>query len=462
MAHSVLIVDDEETLAKNVKAYLTRYGYAAERAGSGEEGIAILDTLKPDLLLLDLHLPDINGLEVLKRVRAQAPEVKVIIITGAGSVQDAVDAMKAGAYDYLSKPLVLKEVKLLLDQAVGRGQIETALAYYQSKEAEISGLARLWGESPLICEMKQRIARIVEQEKRLASGAPPSVLITGETGTGKELVARAFHFEGPRRDRPFVAINCTAIPADLIEAELFGFERGAFTDAKARKLGLAEAANGGTLFLDEIGDLGTAVQGKLLRLIEDKTVRRLGSVHGHEVDVRIIAATNADLRQKVNSGEFRADLFFRLCTIHIEIPPLRARGDDIVLLARNHLRGEAKRYGKGELRFTRKAEEVLRRYAWPGNVRELRNVVEHAVLLCEGTYIDDGSLMLNPGLASGTRAAEAVESEGGLNLVLSEVTLITQALEQSDWNVTKAARILGISRDTLRYRMEKYEIRPPG
>ncbi len=371
MPHSVLIIDDEETLAKNVKAYLTRYGYEAESAGSGEEGLALLDKFKPDLLLLDLHLPGIGGIEVLKRVRTQAPEVKVIIITGAGSVQDAVDAMKAGAYDYLSKPVILKEIKLLLDKAVGQERIETALAYYQSREAGISGLERLRGESPLIIDLKQRIAKIVEQEKRLTSGTPPSVLISGETGTGKELVARAFHFDGPRREKPFVAINCTAIPAELIEAELFGFERGAFTDAKARKLGLAEAANAGTLFLDEIGDLGGAVQGKLLRVLEDKTVRRLGSVHGHEVDVRIIAATNVDLQQKVRSGEFRSDLFFRLCTVHIDVPPLRARGEDIILLARDFLEAEATRYGKAELRFNRAAEDELRRYTWPGNVREL-------------------------------------------------------------------------------------------
>lgn len=464
MPHAVLIIDDEETLAKNIRAYLTRHGYEARAAGSGEEGLAMLDSFNPDLILLDFQLPGMDGLEILRRVRTAARHVKVVMMTAHGGVPVAVDAMKAGAYDYLTKPLALGELKLLLDKAIGQEQMEGALAYYQSRQAERSGLDKLLGESPPMQALKRKIRQFIEAEERLTEGEPPAVLITGETGAGKELVARAFHFEGPRRDRPFVELNCASIPTPLLEAELFGFERGAFTDAKERKLGLVETAHGGTLFLDEIGEMEPALQAKLLKLLEDRSLRRLGGLRDQKVDIRVIAATHQPLEERVRQGQFRSDLFFRLRVIHIALPPLRERGEDIALLTQAFLVNLGRRYGRAGLRLTPVAEQALRRYTWPGNVRELRNSIEHAVLLADEGVIDLGHLALCPALLpmpshdDPTLFPDPDFPEEGIDLEKLEQRLIVQALRKTGWNVTRAAKLLSLSRDTLRYRMEKYRL----
>ncbi|MBL8250754.1 MAG: sigma-54-dependent Fis family transcriptional regulator [Candidatus Competibacter sp.] len=467
MPKAVLIIDDEATLAKNIKLYLARHGYDAQTAASGEDGLAQLDHFKPDVVLLDYQMSGLNGLEVLRRIRADAPHVKVVMLTGHGGVDVAVEAMKTGAYDYLSKPVVLGELKLLLDKAVGQERLESALHYYQGRQAQQSGLSKLLGESPPMVALKRKIRQFLDAERRLVDGEPPAVLIAGETGTGKELAARAFHFDGPRRDKPFVELNCAAIPAQLLETELFGFERGAFTDAKERKLGLVEMANGGTLFLDEIGELEPALQAKLLKLLEDKTVRRLGSLRDQKVDIRIIAATNQALEERVRQGQFRSDLFFRLRVIHIALPPLRERADDILLLANAFLDWHSKRYGKGGLRFSPAAEQALRHYSWPGNVRELRNGIEHAVLLAEDSRIEPQHLTLCPALTSTPSqmpdrppSSPNFPSEG-VDLERLEQDVIVQALHHTGWNVSRAAKLLNLSRDTLRYRMEKYHLYAP-
>ncbi|MBK7541030.1 MAG: sigma-54-dependent Fis family transcriptional regulator [Candidatus Competibacteraceae bacterium] len=468
MSNAILIIDDEATLAKNVKTYLARHGYEAQAAASGEEGLAQLDHFKPDVVLLDFQMEGMNGLDVLRRIRAEAPHIKVIMLTGHGGVEVAVEAMKAGAYDYLTKPVVLGELKRLLDKAVGQDRLESALSYYQGRQAEQSGLNKLLGESPPMLALKHKIRQFIEAERRLIDGEPPAVLITGETGTGKELVARAFHFEGPRQRQPFVEINCAAIPAQLLETELFGFERGAFTDAKERKLGLVEMADGGTLFLDEIGEMQLSLQAKLLKLLEDKTVRRLGSLRDQKVNLRIIAATNQSLEERVQQGQFRSDLFFRLRIIHIALPSLRERAEDIILLARAFLDSHGKRYGKPALRFTAAAEQALCHYTWPGNVRELRNGIEHAVLLAEDTHIEPQHLAVCPALtpappsaAPSTLAAGQNFPQEGIDLERLEQELIVQALQHTGWNVSRAAKLLGLSRDTLRYRMEKYRLYAP-
>ncbi len=468
MPNAILIIDDEATLAKNIKTYLSRHGYDAQVAASGEEGLAQLDGFKPDVVLLDYQMPGLNGLEVLRRIRAEAPHIKVIMLTGHGGVEVAVEAMKAGAYDYLTKPVVLGELKLLLDKTVGQERLESALTYYQNRQAKQSGLSKLLGESPPMLALKRKIQQFIEAEQRLVDGEPPAVLITGETGTGKELVARAFHFEGSRRNKPFVEINCAAIPAQLLETELFGFERGAFTDARERKLGLVETANGGTLFLDEIGEMELPLQAKLLKLLEDKTVRRLGNLRDQKVDIRIIAATNQSLEERVRQGQFRSDLFFRLRIIHIGLPPLRERDEDIILLARAFLDNHGNRYGKTGLRFTPAAEQALRHYGWPGNVRELRNGIEHAVLLTETALIEPQHLALCPALTPAPSACAAGGvlpcqhfPQEGVNLERMEQDLLVQALQHTGWNVSRAAKLLGLSRDTLRYRMEKYRLYAP-
>jgi len=307
---------------------------------------------------------------------------------------------------------------------------------------------------------------VLEAGRRLADAALPAALITGETGTGKELVARALHFGGARAGKPFIELNCASIPAQLLESELFGYERGAFTDARGRKAGLVEAAHGGTFFLDEIGDIELGLQGKLLKLLEEKSLRRLGSLRELRVDVRVVAATNQPLEKLVREGKFRSDLFFRLRGVQLALPPLRERGDDVLLLARHFLQLNSARYGKKGLRFSAQAEAALLGYAWPGNVRELRNVVEEAVLLAQEAVIAPQQLSFCASLgalhpAGPAPALVADIPEAGINLEEVERGLVLQALQKTGWNVTRAARLLGLTRDTLRYRMEKFSLAAP-
>ena len=470
MPAAILIIEDELTLAKNIATYLKRSGYDASVASTGEDGLAQLETLRPEAVLLDYALPGINGLDVLRRIKACDPRIPVILMTGHGSELVAVDAMKAGAHDYLIKPVILSELKLRLEKLVGQEKRDEELTYHRKKVAAEGGLDHLIGRSAPIVALKAAIRQLLDAESGLADTELPAVLITGETGTGKELVARALHFDGVRKEEPFVELNCSTIPGDLLEAELFGYERGAFTDAKQRKLGLIEAAGGGTLFLDEIGDIDPRVQIKLLKLLEDKTVRRLGSVREQRADVRIVTATNRDLERAVRDGNFRADLLFRLRIVHFDLPPLRARGNDVLVLAEHYLGLQRTRYRKPQLRFTAEAERAMLRYGWPGNVRELRNLIEQAVIMTTGAAIDVSNLRLTSTLAlpgggdvaaDGTAGTEEGSDDGGLNLAEVERDLLVRALEQTRGNVTQAARLLGVTRDTLRYRIEKHNVQLP-
>lgn len=462
MSHAVLIVEDEATLAKNIRTYLMRNGFEAETVTSAEEGLRRFDAYKPDAVVLDFHLPGMSGLEALGHLRRRDPELKIIMITGHGSVELAVEAMKSGAYDFLTKPVSLGKLKLLLEKALGEVRRDQALSYYHHRDAEGSGLDKLLGESEPMRLLKQRIGQVLGAEEKLRDEDAPAVLITGETGTGKEVVARALHFSGPRREKAFVEINCSSIPSQLLESELFGHERGAFTDAHSRKLGLVETADGGTLFLDEIGDMDLGLQSKLLKLLEEKTVRRIGSLRDQRVNIRIVAATHRPLEQLVREGRFRSDLYFRLRIVHFEVPPLRARGEDIILLARSFLAMHAARYGRSGLNFSSQVEQLLRRHRWPGNVRELRNVVEQAVLLATTPVIDADQLNLTAVFEAEPLPAAASLPEEGIKLDAVERDLLRKALERTDWNVTRAARLLGLSRDTLRYRIEKFGLSPKG
>ncbi|MCB9871574.1 MAG: sigma-54-dependent Fis family transcriptional regulator [Ectothiorhodospiraceae bacterium] len=463
--NAVLVVEDEDALARNIKTYLERHGYAVTTAGSAEEGLARAETFRPDVVVMDYMLPGRNGIDALGELRARDPEVKVLLVTGQGSVQVAVDAMKAGASDYLSKPVVLKELKLLIDKLLDQRRVDSELSYYRSRESGGDGVDALLGESPAMRRLKDDLARLLAAERGMRDGIPPSVLVTGETGTGKELVARALHFGGSRAQRPFIEFNCAAMPASLVEAELIGYERGAFTDASQRKLGLVEAADGGTLFLDEVASLELGVQAKLLKLLEDRVVRRLGGLREQRVDVRFVAAANEDMEQAVREGRFRADLFFRLRIVHLQVPPLRAREGDILLLARHFLDQHARRYGRSGLRFSPAAESLLVRYPWPGNVREMRNAIEHVVLMASGDLVDTSHLTFCqvPEGSAETRVSpggSASDAEG-FNLEQMERSLVERALRHTDGNVSRAARLLGVSRDTLRYRIEKYGIHLP-
>jgi DNA-binding NtrC family response regulator len=458
MSRVILIVEDETTLARNMAAYLERHGYEAHTAGSAEEGLARLDELRPDLVLLDHNLPGLSGLEALGRIRQAGLGTQVVMLTGHGSTELAVEAMKAGAADFLSKPVALGELRLVLERVGRQERLSSTVDYYQRREAEGSGLDRLIGESAPMRALKERLRRLQQSEAGLDDAAPPTVLITGETGTGKELVARALHYGGPRRAQPFVEINCGALPAALIEAELFGYERGAFTDARQRKAGLLETAERGTVFLDEIGEAEPATQVKLLKLLEEKRVRRLGGVRELAIDTRILSATNQPLEQRVREGRFRADLYYRLRIVEIAVPPLRERGEDILLLARRFLELHAARYRKGGLRLAPDAEAALAAHAWPGNVRELRNAIAQAVLGAELPWVRAADLRL-AGAAPAAPGAGPVDDAQDLNLERVERRLIETAMTRTGDNVTAAARLLGVSRDTLRYRLERLGLR---
>ena len=453
MSHGVLIIEDETVLAKNIRLYLERSGFEARTAENAEEGLALLREFRPDVVILDYQLPGRNGLDLLAQFQRDEPSLPVIMLTGQASVDMAVEAMKLGAVDFLTKPVLLGKLKLVIEKALGAERLETNLAYYRDRESQSSGLARLLGESTAMVQLKSMIQRLLEAEAALGDDEPPAVLITGETGTGKEVLARAIHYDGPRQSGPFIELNCGSIPAQLLESELFGHERGAFTDARERKLGLVEAADGGTLFLDEIGDMDAALQVKLLKLLEEKTVRRLGSVRDRKVNVRIIAATHQPLERLVSEGRFRSDLYFRLRIVQLALPPLRQRSHDILTLAAHFLALQGARYNKKALRFSPAAERALLAYSWPGNVRELRNVIEQTVLLATEPVIDAGQLPFC-GLLAQTPPSASDEIPPSLEQM--EQHLLRQALEKTAWNVTHAARLLGVSRDTLRYRIEKH------
>ena len=459
MTYGVLIVEDETVLAKNISNYLMRAGYDCHVADSAEQAFAELERFKPEAALLDFNLPGMNGIDAIDKLRAIDPKLKIIMITGHGSVELAVDAMKAGAYDFLTKPISLSKLKLLLDKALGEARQAETLSYYHAREARQGGLDKLIGDSAPMQRLREALRQLIRAEEALQDTDAPAVLIAGETGTGKDLVARALHCEGPRRSQPFVEVNCASIPSQLLESELFGYERGAFTDARTRKLGLVETASEGTLFLDEIGDMDLSLQAKLLKLLEEKTVRRIGGLRDQQVNVRIIAATHRPLERMVDEGRFRSDLFFRLRIVYLQVPPLRARGDDILLLAKHFLAVQGKRYGKPDLALTAGAEAKLREHNWPGNVRELRNVIEQAVLMTSDPLIHSSAISLVV-----TRSPDAQSGDAARPRTLDalERSALLDALEQADWNVTKASRLLGISRDTLRYRIEKFQIVPRG
>ena len=466
MLASVLLIEDEATLAKNICVYLVRCGYEVRVATTAEAGLKELDSFKPDIVLLDFNLPGMNGMEALGHIRAVAGSIKVIMITAHGSIDLAVESMKAGAYHFITKPIPLSKLRILLEKAMQDQHRDQALSYYQQKVGSDAGIDSLLGESPGMRALRLKIARIVESEQTLQDGCPPAVLITGETGTGKELVARALHFNGPRREKPFVEINCASIHQNLLESELFGHERGAFTDARERKFGLFETAEGGTLFLDEIGDMDIALQARVLKVIEDKNVRRLGSTRDQRVDVRIVAATHRSLDQLVREGKFRSDLYFRLRIIQVQVPSLRDRGDDALYLARHFLEVHGARYGRPKMSFDSSAERLLREHRWPGNVRELRNIVEQAVLLAHAPIIDGDHLNLcSPLVFLSKDEASGGTGEGfpaeGIHLADVERDMLVRALTRTAWNVTQAARLLGVSRDTLRYRIDKFGLKQP-
>ncbi|WP_417615425.1 sigma-54-dependent transcriptional regulator [Oceanisphaera sp.] len=463
MEYSILIVEDDVMLAENIQNYLELKQFEVTVCHSAEEAIERLKTHHPDVVLTDNSLPGQSGVELIRHIHLSDPLLKVIMMTGFGNIEDAVEAMKAGAFHYLTKPVVLAELKLLLDKTLAAQRMEHQLSFYQSRDVKNSGLEAMIGNSSAMQGVKQMIRQLLSAESRMTDADLPSVLIEGDTGTGKELVARALHVDGVRHKEPFIEFNCASIPAHLLEAELFGHEKGAFTDAKERRIGLVEAADGGSLFLDEVGEMDLALQAKLLKLLEDRTIRRIGSVKERKINLRIISATNRNLEQMVQEGTFRRDLFYRLRIISIKVPSLSSRGDDILLLARHFLNLHGKRYGKTGLKFTAETEALLKEYHWPGNVRELRNIVEQAVLLAQGALIMPSQLAICPSQSESPPSQEHVAEEEPSEASLPEIerSLVIKTLNKTDWNVTKSARLLGITRDMLRYRIDRLGLSRP-
>ena len=460
---TVLIIEDELVLAKNMAKFFEKAGYLVEVSHDGLSGLQTALRIQPDVVIVDFQLPGMDGLEVIRALRKQDDTPRIVMVTGHASVTLAVEAMKAGSMDLLTKPVTLQSLKEVVERALSERGERRALDYYRQRDAQNASLDALVGESQAMESLRDLIRNISGIEPADLSPAAP-ILILGETGTGKELVAKACHQTGPRAKAPFMEINCAALPAHLIEGELFGFEKGAFTDAHARKVGLIEAADGGTLFLDEIAELDLGLQAKLLRVLENLRVRRLGALTDRQVNVRIVAATNRDLDEQVREGRFRADLMYRLKVFQIQIPPLRARVEDIPVLATHFLAQLANRYARKELVIGDDAMAALQAHDWPGNVRELRNVLERAVLLKHSGVLGEKDLMLvsmprhaAPASSKTTSATLAVDASAKpVSLDALEREHLQKALAQCSGNVTQAAKVLGISRDTLRYRMERH------
>ncbi|MGE0485797.1 MAG: sigma-54-dependent transcriptional regulator [Gammaproteobacteria bacterium] len=449
----VLVIDDETLFAKAIARRLERAGYACGCVGRLADARRRLKELEPDLVLLDIRLPDGSGLDLLREIRA-AGTVPVVMMTAYGEVEDAVAAMKDGAADYLKKPIDLDELLLNVEKVLGRRELDRRLEYSQTREHVHGRAADLLGASPALSRVREQVLKIAA----LAGPgiAPPTVLVTGETGTGKDVTARMIHASSARAARPFVHVDCAALPKELFESELFGHVKGAFTHAVAERTGLIEAAEDGVVFLDEIGEIPLELQSKLLAVLERRTLRRIGSSHERQTAAWFIAATNRDVDDMVSMGQLRSDLYFRLNVLGLTLPPLRERGDDAVLLAERFAADVARRYGLPPAAFEPDALQALRAYAWPGNVRELSHLVERAVLLSQGKAIDERLLNL-PGRTTET-SPDALAALDGLTLEEVEKRLIVRALTASGDNVSEAARRLGLTRMAMRYRMQKHAI----
>jgi DNA-binding NtrC family response regulator len=444
---SVLVVDDEILIRKSLAKVLKARGYAVELASTGAEGLEKVAASRPQVMILDMRLPDTDGLSVLRRVRQLDPLIQAIVITAFGDVQSAVEAMKLGACDFLRKPYEMEDIVLAVESA-GKGfRQATELDLYRRKAWKHFSGEEIIGRSPPIQEVRQLIDKVVRSQAT-------SVLITGESGTGKELVARAVHYRSDRSQAPLMEVNCSSFHESLLENELFGHEKGAFTDASEAKKGLVELCDGGTLFLDEVADMILPTQAKLLRFIDHRQFKRVGGAQDISVDIRIVAATNKDLEAEVRAGRFRSDLYFRLKVVSIHLPPLRERGDDTLMLARHFVREFSRKFQKHFANISQGAEQLFLGYRWPGNVRELKNVIERAVLLEDSERLEVEHL---PPELQGRKVAgdEAIPLP---TLAQMEADHISEVLRLTAGNKSRAARVLGISRQGLIEKLRRLRI----
>ena len=466
----ILIVDDDKLVRWTLTQKCAEFGYFSLEASSGEEALSVLQTEQVDAILLDVHLPDLSGIEVLDKLKQAGETRSVIMMTADPQLDDVKAALRLGAYDFVSKPVNFDELTVTLQNALDAGELRTEVESLRGEVRRRAGYHEVIGVSRKITELMKFVNKVAASEAT-------TILIQGESGTGKDLIAKAIHYRSNRAERPFVAINCSAIPETLMEAELFGHEKGAFTDAKAMKKGLFEVADGGTLFLDEIGELSPLLQAKLLRVLEDQVIRRVGGVRDVQVSVRVIAASNRDLEREVREGRFRQDLYYRLAIISIFLPSLRERKEDVLPLVDFFLAHYNKKFRKSVQGLSDDTRRLLLNYDWPGNVRELKNALERAMILEEGNLLKPDDLPFS--VASGRSgpvladkpASTPIEvqtgagkrllpplciPEGGTSLEDVEHALVELALQQSHGNQIKAAKLLNISRDALRYKMKKF------
>ena len=451
---SILIVDDEKGQRDILNLILKKEEYDVDDVPGVREALEQLEKREYDLIMTDLKMQGQSGLDLLEKVLADDPQQCIIMMTAHGSVDSAVEAMRKGAFDYLEKPLERDNLVLTLRRAFERIGLVRENRVLQKRIESIATIPNMQGEHPKMKEVFRIVAKIAPSNS--------TVLIVGESGTGKELVARAIHEGSPRRDMPFMAINCAAIPDTLIESELVGHEKGSFTGANAREIGIFEAAEGGTVFLDEIGEMNVAMQAKLLRAIQEKEIRRVGGKVNIGLDVRLVSATNKDLEQEIKRGAFREDLFYRLNVIRVNLPPLRERGNDIKTLAEFFLEKYGKAAGIAMDGISKQALKLLMSYSWPGNVRQLESVIERSILMAESNYIEPDDLPTEIS-ASGALAGSInfdLPAEG-IDFEALEKGLIIKAMERADWVIGKAAPLLGMSYKTLQYRLDKFEIERP-
>ena len=459
--NKILVVDDEKMIRWSLGEALRGWGFEPIEAETASAALSLFEAESPVAVLLDINLPDGSGIDVLRKVRQRQADAVVIMITANVLVDETIAALRGGAYDFIGKPINLEELHVAIRNGIEAGRLRKEVNLIRRERAQQFSFDQIIGQSPAMKEM-------LAISQKVAASEVSSVLLQGASGTGKDLVAKAIHYQSNRNEGPFVAINCAAIPGTLIESELFGYEKGAFTDAKARKEGLFEQAEGGTLFLDEIGELEISLQAKLLRVLEEGAFRRVGGLRDIPFDARIIAASNRDLKTESEAGRFRLDLYYRLSVIQIDIPSLHERGEDVLLLTDHYIESFGKRLRKQVQGIEPEVAAAFRRYEWPGNVRELRNVIERALILEDDDVITmkyvpralaEGakqSLAENGAVVASTSSRFRLPAEG-LSLDAVELELVSQAIERSNGNQTKAAELLGISRDQLRYRLKKLE-----
>ena len=469
----ILIVDDERLVRWSLRQKCEEWGYTVIEAESGEPGLKLAQRESPDLVLLDVRMPDLSGIEVLDQLKKNGDARAVIMITADPQLDDVKAALKLGAYDFVGKPIDFDELHITIKNALEATSLRAEVQSLRSEVRRESGYDSVVSVSPKMTELMNFV-------RKVASSEATTILIQGESGTGKDLIAKAIHYESSRQGKPFVAINCSAIPETLMEAELFGHEKGAFTDAKQMKKGLFEAADGGTLFLDEIGELSPLLQAKLLRVLEDQVIRRVGGIRDMQVDVRVIAASNRDLEKAVREGHFRQDLYYRLAIIAIFIPPLRDRKDDILPLVNFFIERYNRRFKKSIRGITDETRSLMLAHNWPGNVRELKNTIERGMILEDEPFLRPIYLPFSVGESGGrtlferTSPADGGQTlpngrtlprlyipEGGTSLEEVEHSMVELAMSQANGNQTNAAKLLDISRDALRYKLKKFGLSRP-